>query len=132
MAENTTKFSKIRETKAYDETTLYSSSISFLKIAYNDILNIEKYPRECFGTPLLKQINGIIHIYKNAYKIDDVNDKISKLTKLIEKLDVIGTDIKILKELDIITEKQYGVLITKYGSIMTQTVNFCNSLKKQQ
>ena len=121
MTENTTKFSKIRETKAYDETTLYSSSISFLKIAYNDIINIEKYPRECFGTHILKHIHGIIHIYKKAYKIDD-----------IEKLDVIGTDMKILKELNIITEKQYGVLITKYGSIMTQTVNFCNSLKKQQ
>ena len=121
MTENTTKFSKIRETKAYDETTIYSSSISFLKIAYNDIINIEKYPRECFGTHILKHIHGIIHIYKKAYKIDD-----------IEKLDVIGTDMKILKELNIITEKQYGVLITKYGSIMTQTVNFCNSLKKQQ
>ena len=58
MTENTTKFSKIRETKAYDETTLYSSSISFLKIAYNDIINIEKYPRECFGTHILNHIHG--------------------------------------------------------------------------
>ena len=80
----------------------------------------------------MNHIHGIIHIYKKAYKIDDIETKITILTRLIEKLDVIGTDMKILKELNIITEKQYGVLITKYGSIMTQTVNFCNSLKKQQ
>ena len=129
--EKTVNIKNLRNTKAYDETMLYSSSIGLLKEAYKVIENVDKYCRDCFGIQFVKKIDKIVHIYKNAYKTDDVSKKIVLLENIFKTLDAIGTDLKVLRELQIISDKQYGKLILKYGPIMSQTVNFINSLKKK-
>ena len=129
--EKTVNIKNLRNTKAYDETMLYSSSIGLLKEAYKVIENVDKYGRECFGIQFVKKIVNIVHIYKNAYKTDDVSKKIVLLENIFKTLDAIGTDLKVLRELQIISDKHYGKLILKYGPIMSQTVNFINSLKKK-
>ena len=121
---------ELRNTRAYDERMLYSSTISMLREAYGIIENIDKFSRECFGIQFIKKITSVIHIYKNAYKNDCIEVKVRLLQNIIKTLDTIGTDLRVLKELKIITDKQYGNIIMRYGPIMSQTINFINSLEK--
>ena len=131
MNNKTVKVNNLKQLKPYDETMLYSCSISFLSEAYGIVNNLEKYGRDCFGTPLIRKINGIIHTYKIGYGSEEIKEKIELLEKITRILDSVATDLKVLRALKIISDKQYGVLIVKYGPIMTQTVNFINSLKNK-
>ena len=131
MNNKTVKVNNLKQLKPYDETMLYSCSISFLSEAYGIVNNLEKYGRDCFGTPLIRKINGIVHTYKIGYGSEEIKEKIELLEKITRILDSVATDLKVLRALKIISDKQYGVLIVKYGPIMTQTVNFINSLKNK-
>ena len=131
MNNKTVKVNNLKQLKPYDETMLYSCSISFLSETYGIVNNLEKYGRDCFGTPLIRKITGIIHTYKIGYGSEEIKEKIELLEKISRTLDSVATDLKVLRALKIISDKQYGSLIVKYGPIMTQTVNFINSLKSK-
>ena len=131
MNNKAVKVNNLKQLKPYDETMLYSCSISFLNETYGIVKNLEKYGRDCFGTPLIRKITGIIHTYKIGYGSEEIKEKIELLEKITRTLDSVATDLKVLRALKIISDKQYGALIVKYGPIMTQTVNFINSLKNK-
>lgn len=81
MNNKSVKACNLKQLKPYDETMLYSCSISFLSEAYGIVNNLEKYGRDCFGTPLIRKITGIIHTYKIGYGSEEIKEKIELLEK---------------------------------------------------
>ena len=49
----------------------------FLSEAYGIVNNLEKYGRDCFGTPLIRKITGIIHTYKIGYASEEIKKKLN-------------------------------------------------------
>ena len=114
--------------KIYTDAQLYVDGSIFLKECTNVVMNLRIDYKHSFGYDLLKNIRDAILNFSLSYKIDDSIKKIEIANSSIKLFDIIEIQLNIMKDVNVISEKQFIFLFHHLGMLNTQIKGWCNSL----
>ena len=114
--------------KFYTDAQLYVDGETFLKECTNVVMNLRIDYKYTFGYNLLNNLRDAIIKFSLSYKIDDNIKKLELTSKCCELFEMIEIQLNIMKDVNVISEKQFINLYHHLGLLTTQLNGWYNSL----
>ena len=120
----------MKKTKQYTDSQFYVDGCSFLKNASIIVRNMTCDDKHAFGHDLSKLIRDAVTNFSLSYKESEKQEKLKLAKDTFGKLELVSIQLNLLKDVSVITEKQFTNLYMHLGLLMTQLNGWCNSLEK--
>lgn len=115
----------------YSDAQLYVSGVSFLKTLHIIVNNMSRDNKKYFGYDLITYMNNFIMNFSLSYKENDNNKKLHYAIDSFNNLDKLEIQLNILKDINVISFKQFTHLFKEIGMFKINTNGWIKSLENK-
>ena len=115
----------------YTDAQFYVDSNSFLKETSVIVRNLNRDDKHSFGYDLLKLVRDMVMDFSLSFSEKNENKKYELAIAAKDKIKLIDIQLTLLKDVKVITIKQFSFLYKHLGLLNTQLSGWCISLENK-
>ena len=122
----------MKKKNLYTEAQFYVDGKLFLKEISTIVKNLSRDDKHSFGYDLLKSVRDFISNFSLSFKEKDEKIKYDLAIKSRDCIDLIDIQLTLIKDINVITNKQFVNLYKHLGLLSVQTYGWCSSLENKR
>ena len=126
------KTNKMSRVKMYTESQFYVDGKFFMKELSKVVNNMNRDYKESYGYDLLKHSRDFIVDFSISFKDSNFETKLKCSRHSMELLNIIDIELNLLKDIHVITLKQFTFLYKYLGVLLLQLSGWCSSLENKK